>query len=78
MKQKMEENPRSHYYAKTYETTLLRLQTQVLTELKTLNKLVNSQEGNTDYTDNTEYNEMVREKKIAIKLLESWKITVHL
>lgn len=89
LKENLKHNPKSYYYSKKYDYILVRIQTQVLQELKSLEQALKNwdetfvQQNNripndTDYTHSSEFKDMAKKKRIALKLLESWKITVHI
>lgn len=80
LKAKLVENPKSYYYSKSYQNTLTRLQTQVLRQLKATQQKLDEMDVILDKENqsNQEHKDEQWRKKIILKLLESWKITVHL
>ena len=88
LKQTVSKNPKAHFYRKKYASVLSKVQTQVLRELKLVKeKLTKWDEtfltehgrlpNNNDYVSDSEFKELSKKKKTALKLLESSNITVH-
>lgn len=89
LKQTVAKNPKAHYYRKKYDTLLRNMQTCVLRKLRSLkNQLKQWDEdflanhgripNDNDYSSDGQFKELSKKKKVALKLLESWNITVHL
>ena len=89
LRNNLNRNPKSSYYANRYENHLAKIQVLVLKATKQLqsdikvwdatflmqnNRLPNAN----DYELSDEVTSTLHKKKVALKLLQSWKITVHL
>ena len=88
LKQTVMKNPKAHFYRKKYDTVLSKVQTAVLRELRNVGEELKKWDeafltmhgrlpNNTDYMSDDEFSALNKKKKIALKLLESWNITVH-
>ena len=88
LKQTVAKNPKAHFYRKKYDSLLSNMQTCVLRELRSVkNQLKQWDENflathgripnNSDYIGDGHFKELTQKKKVALKLLESWNITVH-
>ena len=89
LKQTVAKNPKAHFYRKKYDTLLSNMQTCVLRELRSVKTQLKQWDedflsthsripNNSDYINDDHFKELSQKKKVALKLLESWKITVHL
>lgn len=81
--------PNSSYFKEKYDSLLTSLQTQVLakhtemcTQLENWEKQLRVEKGViptvNDFRDNPETSSLLKKKNYACKLLQSWRITVHL
>ena len=88
LKQTVSKNPKAHFYRKKYDSVLSKVQTQVLRELRLVKEELRKWDedfftkndrlpNNNDYTDDDDFNKLCKKKKAALKLLESWNITIH-
>ena len=82
-------NPKAHFYRRKYDTLLSNVQTSVLRELSSVKRQLKQWDedflkthgkipNNNDYGSHSHFKELSKKKKVALKLLESWSITVHL
>ena len=89
MRNKLSKNMSSHYYKSKYENHLARIQTALLRSVSECKKSVKEWEKKmvcetgslpnpNQYGDIPELHHILTKQKVALKLLASWKITVHL
>ena len=89
LKQIVAKNPKAHFYRKKYDSLLSNMQTCVLRELRSVKNQLKQWDENflathgkipndSDYISDGHFKELTQKKKVALKLLESWNITVHL
>ena len=82
-------NPKSRYCINRYENYLAKIQVLVLKAVKELNSKLKEWDASfvtqherlpnlNDYTASKEASDILHRRKVALKLLQSWKITVHL
>lgn len=88
LKQTVSKNPKAHFYRKQYDSVLSKVQTQVLRELRLVKEELRKWDedfftkndrlpNNNDYMGDDDFKELSKKKKAALKLLESWNITIH-
>ena len=82
-------NPKSRYCVNRYENHLAKIQVLVLKAIKQLDADVKAWDASflmqhkqlpnsNDYAASQEATEILHKRKVALKLLQAWKITVHL
>lgn len=82
-------NPKSRYCINKFENHLAKVQVLVLRALRQLNVELKAWDSSflaqnkrianqNDYSSSKEAKDILHKRKVALKLLESWKITVHL
>ena len=82
-------NPKSRYCVNRYDNHLAKIQVLVLKAIKQLDSDVKAWDASflmqhkrlpnsNDYAASQEATELLHKRKVALKLLQSWKITVHL
>ena len=82
-------NPKSRYCVNRYENHLAKIQVLVLKAIKKLDSDIKAWDASflmqhkrvpnpNDYETSQEATDILHRRKVALKLLQSWKITVHL